>query len=94
MITAKQRAKLKALSHHMKPAFNIGKDGLDDKVIIAMDQYLAKNELLKINILNNNLDDRDTLIGTILVNLDADFVQYLGNKLTIYKASKESKIEL
>ncbi|MDO5754728.1 MAG: YhbY family RNA-binding protein [Tissierellia bacterium] len=94
MINSNQRAYLKKLAHGTKPVLNIGKDGVKNETIIALDQALNSRELIKIKILNNNLDDRDQLIDTLLVNLNADFVQYIGNILTIYRPAKEATIVL
>lgn len=38
MINAKERAKLKSLSHDYKPVINIGKNSITDEVIKAIDE--------------------------------------------------------
>ncbi|MDU5978182.1 MAG: YhbY family RNA-binding protein [Finegoldia magna] len=87
MITPKQRAKLKKISHGYKPLVNIGKGGISENT-------LNKREVMKIKILNNNLDDRDMLIDEILAKLDCEFVRYMGNILTIYRESENKVIDL
>ena len=82
MITPKQRAKLKKISHGYKPLVNIGKGGISENTLKQIDDTLNKREIMKIKILNNNLDDRDMLIDEILTKLDCEFVRYMGNILT------------
>ncbi|WP_099320710.1 ribosome assembly RNA-binding protein YhbY [Anaerococcus sp. Marseille-P3625] len=94
MINAKERAKLKSLSHDYKPVINIGKNSITDEVIRAIDEALSSRELIKIKILNNNLDDQDEILENILNSLNADFVNHLGSIITIYRKSDDNKFEL
>ena len=94
MITPKQRAKLKKISHGYKPLVNIGKGGISENTLKQIDDTLNKREVMKIKILNNNLDDRDMLIDEILTKLDCDFVRYMWNILTIYRESENKVIDL
>lgn len=94
MINAKERAKLKSISHDYKPVINIGKNSITDEVIKAIDEALSSRELIKIKILNNNLDDQDEILENILTSLNADFVNHLGSIITIYRKSDDNKFEL
>lgn len=85
MITGKQRAYLKQEAHDFKPIINIGKNSLSDKLIDAIDEALEARELIKIKILNNNLDDDQEIIQTILEKLDCEFISHLGSIFTIYR---------
>ena len=94
MINAKERAKLKSISHDYKPVINIGKNSITDEVLKAIDVALSSRELIKIKILNNNLDDQDEILENILTSLNADFVNHLGSIITIYRKSDDNKFEL
>lgn len=85
MLTGKQRAYLKQEAHDFKPIINIGKNSLSDKLIDAIDEALEARELIKIKILNNNLDDIEEIIQTILEKLDCEFISHLGSIFTIYR---------
>nr|WP_072537408.1 ribosome assembly RNA-binding protein YhbY [Anaerococcus mediterraneensis] len=85
MLTGKQRAYLKQEAHDFKPIINIGKNSLSDKLIDAIDEALEARELIKIKILNNNLDDDEEIIQTILEKLDCEFISHLGSIFTIYR---------
>ena len=85
MLTGKQRAYLKQEAHDFKPIINIGKNSVSDKLIDAIDEALEARELIKIKILNNNLDDDEEIIQTILEKLDCEFISHLGSIFTIYR---------
>ena len=94
MITGKQRSYLKSLAHNLDPILIIGKGGVTDNTIKQLNDALEKHELLKIKILNNNMEDPKHLQERILEVLKAEFVQFIGSKLTIYRASKDGHIKL
>lgn len=94
MLTGKQRAKLKRLANKEDAIINIGKNSVTDELIHAIDEALESRELVKVKILNNNLDDPDYIIDTLLERLDAEFVSYIGNIVTIYRQSEEKKINV
>ncbi len=96
MINPKQRAFLKSLAHSMGPIMNIGKYGVNDETIRQLDLALEKRELIKIKILNNNLDDNKEIVDLVLQKTRAEFVQYIGNKFVIYRRKRkdENRIEL
>lgn len=94
MLTGKQRAMLKAESHDYKPVVNIGKFSLTDDVINAVEEALEARELIKIKILNNNMDDPNEILQELLEKLGAEFVNYVGNIFTIYRKNEDNKFEL
>ena len=55
-----------------------------------------KRELIKIKILNNNLDDNKETVDLVLQKTRAEFVQHIGNKFVIYRRKRkdENRIEL
>lgn len=94
MLTGKQRAMLKAESHDYKPVINIGKFSLTDDVIKATDEALQARELIKIKILNNNMDDPKKILTELLDKLNAEFVNHVGNIFTIYRKNDDNKFGL
>ena len=94
MLTGKQRAMLKAESHDYKPVINIGKFSLTDDVIKATDEALQARELIKIKILNNNMDDPKEILTELLDKLNAEFVNHVGNIFTIYRKNDDNKFGL
>lgn len=95
MISGKQRSYLKKLAHNLEPKLNIGKNGISETMILAIDELLEARELIKIKILKNNNDDSDQMVKDILEKTGSEFVQHIGDKLVIYRPSvKNKKIDL
>ena len=82
MLTGKQRARLKQEAHDFKPIINIGKFSVTDELIRAIDEALEARELIKIKILNNNMDDQDEIIDTIMEKTKSEFISHLGSIIT------------
>ncbi len=91
MITGKQRAFLRKISHGMSPVFQIGKDGVTDELLTGISQALNKRELVKISILETALLDTRRTCDEVAAKLNAEPVQAIGNKFIIYRRSDEEK---
>ena len=94
MLTGKQRAMLKHEAHDFKPIINIGKLSISDKLLEAIDEALEARELIKIKILDNNLDDADYIVDTIIEKLNCEFISHIGSIITIYKKSDKNLYNL
>lgn len=97
MITGKQRAYLRKIGHELQPVFQIGKEGLSDTVIVAVDEALEKREIIKVSILETAMLDTRETCDELARRLLAEPVQSIGNKLVLYRKSsneKNRKIEL
>jgi RNA-binding protein len=97
MITGKQRAYLRKMAHELQPIIQIGKEGLSDTVIVAIDEALEKRELIKISILETAGIDTRTTCDETAKRLLAEPIQAIGNKFILFRKSqnvKNRKIEL
>ena len=97
MITGKQRAYLRKEGHTLQPVMQIGKEGVSDTVIAAIDEVLEKRELVKLSILESAMLDTRATCDDIAARLNAEPVQAIGNKFILYRKSsneKNRKIEL
>lgn len=95
MITGRQRSYLKSLANNLDPLIQVGKNGVTDALIQQLDELLESHELVKIRVLKNSPVIAKEIIEEILNGTGAEFVQQIGNKLTIYRESEENKkIEL
>ncbi len=95
MLTGKQRSYLKSMANTMDPIFQVGKNGITESFIKQVEDALEARELIKIKVLNNSLLDATEVASQIAEEIDAEFVQSIGNKFVLYKESKENKkIEL
>jgi RNA-binding protein len=91
MLTGKQKRFLRKKAHHEKPIFQVGKDGVNDNMLKQINEALEKRELIKVSILQNNMDDKDALATEIANRADAELVQVIGNIFVLYKESEENK---
>ena len=89
MITTKQRALLRGLGNALEPVMQIGKDGLSDNSIEAINSLLEARELVKITILNNCEFSPKEMMAKICQATNADPVQVIGGKVIIYRKSSK-----
>lgn len=91
MITSKQRSFLKALAHNIDPVVYIGKAGVTENVKKEIDTCLEARELVKVKLQEGcDLTPKDTA-NELTSELNAEFVQAIGRKFTLYRESKENK---
>ncbi|MBQ7573453.1 MAG: ribosome assembly RNA-binding protein YhbY [Clostridia bacterium] len=91
MITSKQRAYLRKISHTLEPIFQIGKDGVTDELLKGISQSLNKRELVKVHILETAMLDTKETCNEIARDLGAEPVQAIGNKFILYRESDDEK---
>lgn len=91
MITGKQRAYLRGLAQKIDPIFQIGKEGLSESVILAIDEAIQKRELIKISILETAFLDTKQTCNEIAAQIGAEPVQAIGNRFVLYRQANEEK---
>jgi RNA-binding protein len=91
MLTGKQKRFLRSKAHHLNPIFQVGKGGVNDNMIKQIDEVLEARELIKVSILQNCEDDRDTVAEQLSRGAKAELVQIIGNTIVLYKESRENK---
>lgn len=90
-LRGKQKRYLRSEAHHLKPIFQIGKDGLSEVWLDEVLKALDKRELLKVNILQNSLVEVEDVKGFIENNSDAQVIQTIGNVLVLFKKSDKAE---
>ena len=91
MLTGKQNRYLRSEAHHLNPIFQVGKGGVNDNMVKQIAEALEARELLKVSILQNCDEDRDTVAELLIKGTKAELVQVIGNMIVLYKQSKENK---
>lgn len=93
MLTSKQRSVLKGLASNLSPIGQLGKNGIDDEVLISFDKALDNRELIKINVLETcEYSPREA--GDILAEkLNAEFVIAIGKKVVLYRFSDKDGVK-
>ena len=90
-LRGKQKRYLRSEAHHLKPIFQIGKDGLSEVWLDEDLKALDKRELLKVNILQNSLVEVEDVKEFIENNSDAQVIQTIGNVLVLFKKSDKAE---
>lgn len=91
MLTGKQKRFLRAKAHHLTPIFQVGKGGVNENMVNQIADVLEARELIKVSILQNCDEDRDTVASQLADGADAELVQIIGNTIVLYKESVENK---
>jgi RNA-binding protein len=95
MLTGKQRRHLRSLGHPLEPVVQIGKNGITDGVITAVDEALEQHELVKVRIGTECPEDRHEVAERLGPATKSEVAQLLGRTILVYRRHpKEPKIKL
>lgn len=95
MLTGKQRRYLRSLGHELRPIVQIGRDGLDEGLVAAVDQALADHELVKIKLGEAAELDRHDAAADLAARTRSEVAQVLGFTVLLYRRHPdEPEIEL
>ena len=89
MLTSKQRAKLRACANKMETILQIGKDGINDNLIIQVDDALESRELIKLRVLETAPVDAREAAYTLAEATESDSVQIIGTRFVLYRENKD-----
>ena len=91
MLTGKQKRFLRAEAHHLDPIFQVGKGGVNDAMLKQLRDVLEVRELIKVRILDNCEDDKQTVAEALSKGTRAELVQLIGLTVVLYKESRNNK---
>jgi RNA-binding protein len=86
MLTSKQRRHLRAIGHGLKAIVQVGKGGLDDGLIAAVNQALLDHELIKVKVGDSADLDRHEAASLLADKTRSEVAQVLGNIVMLYRA--------
>lgn len=84
-LTVSQRLALKRRAHTLKPVVMIGNAGLTPAVLDEIERSLKSHDLLKIKVMHDEREARETMLQAICTQLKAAAVQHIGKVLIIYR---------
>ncbi|MDO8989078.1 MAG: YhbY family RNA-binding protein [Sideroxyarcus sp.] len=84
-LTVAQRRDLKARAHPLNPVVIIGNAGLTPAVLDEIERSLKSHDLLKIRVMNDDREARETMLQEICEVLNAGPVQHIGKILIVYR---------
>lgn len=76
---------LKARSQKLKPVIHIGRDGVTDTVVAALDQALSDHGLVKVRFTDHK-SERKELSEHLGIRAGARLILQVGHTLTLYRA--------
>ncbi len=90
-MTSKQRAYLRSLAMKIDPILNIGKGGYSPEIVDELDRILEKRELVKVQLLQNCVEDIKEMANVLSDRTHSEVVQVIGRRIIFYRESKENK---
>ena len=91
-LTGKQRRHLRGLGHELRPLVQIGKGGIDDGLVAALEQALADHELVKIKLGEHAEVDRHEAAAALADRTKSDVAQVLGHTILLYRAHPDEPV--
>ena len=89
VLNNKQIRHLRGLGHHLLPAVMVGREGVTDRVLAALEDSIKAHELIKVKIQQNCPLDRSEVADLLARGATAAVVQILGKTILIYRPNKE-----
>lgn len=84
---------LRAMAHDLQPIVMVGKDGLSENVVKALDEALACHELVKVKFQANKEETRD-ISENLAMKTKSDVISVIGFTSVFYKKSEKELIEI
>jgi RNA-binding protein len=95
VLTGKQRRFLRALGHHREPVVQVGKDGISEGLVAALDVALNSHELVKVKLGESAGADRRAMGAAVAEAAGGELVQVLGRTVLVYRRrAKDPEIQL
>ena len=90
-LTPRQLRDLRGQGHKLKALVRIGKDGINDSVIAAVDRALSDHELVKVKLIQGCLLDKDEAAQTLAKDTRSILVQRIGRTSLLFREKPPEK---
>jgi len=94
MLTGKQRSYLKSLAGQIDTAVYIGRSEITETVLREINDYLSAHELVKVKVQEGSELTAREAANIAAEKLGAEYVQAIGRRFVLYRASEDQKIDL
>ncbi len=91
-LTGKDRRFLRGLGHHLDPVVQLGKEGLSEAFVAAVEQALSDHELVKVRVGEGAPMERRAAAEAIAAATHAELAQVLGRTLLLYRPNGEAPL--
>jgi RNA-binding protein len=81
---------LRGLAHDLKPLVLIGKEGITDGIVRAIDEGLSQHELIKIKFNDfKEKDQKETLTGELVVKTGSAQIGMIGHTAILFRSQTD-----
>ena len=80
---------LKEKAKNLEPIVRLGKNGLNENVLVEIEKLLKKRKLIKIKILNNCPQDKNEIIDIVIQKTNAIIIGKIGNVFSIFREKQQ-----
>ena len=87
-LKSNQKNHLKGLAHGLKPAVQMGKNGLTEAVVQTISRALDDHELMKVKFLSHK-EEREELSRLLAERTGSELVAVIGNIAILYRQASE-----
>lgn len=94
MLDAKDKKKLRKESQDRRSLFQIGKDGIGDKLIDTLEDSLRAHELVKLNLLKSAPLTTAEAAEILAQETGSEIVHIIGHTFVLYRRSKKNLMGL
>lgn len=89
MLNGKQRRALRALGHQLTPVIQVGREGVSERLVEAVESALSDHELIKLKVGEASPLDRHEAAVALGEATGAEVAQVLGRTVLLYKRHPE-----
>ena len=94
MLDAKDKKKLRKEAQDRRSLFQIGKDGIGDKLIDTLEDSLRAHELVKLNLLKRAPLTTAAEAEILAQETGSEIVHIIGHTFVLYRRSKKNLMGL
>ena len=94
MLDAKDKKKLRKEAQDRRSLFQIGKDGIGDKLIDTLEDSLRAHELVKLNLLKSAPLTTAEAAENLAQETGSEIVHIIGHTFVLYRRSKKNLMGL
>ena len=85
MLTSKQRAQLRKTANGIETILHIGKDGINDNLVVQANDALNARELIKCRALETSFMTAQEAANALAEVTGSDVVQAIGTRFVLYR---------
>lgn len=94
MLDAKDKKKLRKEAQDRRSLFQIGKDGIGDKLLDTLEDSLRAHELVKLNLLKSAPLTTAEAAEILAQETGSEIVHIIGHTFVLYRRSKKNLMGL